>query len=298
MSKIDKILTFVQVVEEGSFIGAAKKLGISNAAVSKQVGQLEEEIGVQLLNRTTRKLSLTEAGEAYFELSKKMIGNVREMDNFLLEMKGEPMGRLRVTSQRHFGEEYIVPYLSDFLKACPKVRLELMLGEYFPDLEKEGIDILIGMSFTTSFNEIHKKIGTTHYVMCASPAYLKEHGTPKMPKEMLAHKYINHAIRRPVDRIRFKGGQEIAIEPYLLLNDTRTMREAAVQGLGIVKLHAYVVKEAIEKGLLCEILKSYAEPVQPIYVSYQAQKFMPPKIRFFIDYFVEKFQSGQGLLGR
>jgi DNA-binding transcriptional LysR family regulator len=291
MSKIDKILTFLQVVNEGSFIGAAKKLGISNAAVSKQINLLEKELGIQLLNRSTRKLSLTEAGAVYFELSKKVNDDLFEMDNLILEMKGEPMGKLRVTCSRQFGEEYIIPYLSEFLKACPKVSLNLELGEYIPDLEKDGIDILMGMSIPSSLDEIHKKIGTTRYVMCASPAYLKRYGMPKKPKAMLDHRYINHAIRKPVDRIHFKDGEEITLEPYLLLNDTRAMRDAAIQGIGIVKLHAYVVQEAIEKGDLVEILKNYSEPLQPIYASYRAQKFVPPKIRFFIDYFVEKFQS-------
>jgi DNA-binding transcriptional LysR family regulator len=293
ISKIDRILTFIQVIEANSFIAASKKLGISNAAVSKQISLLEEELGVLLLHRSTRKLSLTEAGAMYFELSKKMVDNVKEMDNLISEVKGEPMGQLKVVSQRHFGEEFIVPYLKDFLLGYPKIRLNLGLGEYIPDLEKEGIDILIGMSIPTSLNEIQKKIGTTHYIMCASPEYLKKYGRPTAPKDMLKHHYINHAIRRPVNYLKFKDNEEILLEPYLLLNDTRAMRESAIQGLGIVKLHAYVVNEAIAEGKLVEVLKNYAEPIQPIYVSYPAQRIVPPKIRTFINYFVNKFQTRQ-----
>jgi DNA-binding transcriptional LysR family regulator len=291
MSKIDRILTFIQVIEENSFAAAARKLRISNAAVSKQISQLEAELGIQLLNRSTRKLSLTDPGEIYFDLSKKMVENVKEMDNLVSEMRKEPVGNLKVVSQRQFAEEYIIPYLNDFLVEYPKVRLNFQIGEYFPDLEKEEIDILIGMSLVTSVNDIHKKIGTTYYMMAASPAYLKKYGKPKAPKEMLKHRYINHGIRKPNNTIKFKGGEEIVLEPYLLLNDTRLMRDCAIQGLGIVKLHAYVIKDALDKGTLVEILEDYREPLQPIYVTYRAQKFVPPKVRCFIDYFVKKYQE-------
>lgn len=290
MSKIEHLQTFVTVIDENSFAGASKKLGISNAAVSKQISTLEKEIGLQLIQRSTRRLSLTDSGKIYYEFAKKIVNDLSEMDNLVSEIRSEPMGRLKVLSQRFFGEKFIIPHLAEFLKKYPKISLELELGERFPEMEKEHLDLVIGMSITPSQNTIQKTIATTHYVMCASPSYLEKYGIPKRPKDMLQHHYINHSLRRPHNLIRFKDGEEILTPPYLLLNDTRAMLDSAIQGIGIIKLHHYMVKDALEQGLLKEILKEFGEPTQPILISYQPQRFVAPKLRHFIDFVTLKLK--------
>jgi DNA-binding transcriptional LysR family regulator len=280
MSKFDRLQTFVRVVTEGSFAACAKKQGISSAAVSKQISVLEEELGFILLERTTRRLALTDAGRTYFEGAKKIIHELAVMDALAQEVRAEPMGQLKVAAQPHFAQSFIIKRLPQFLKSFPKIRLTLELMERFPDLEREKIDICIGMSRPVSLDCIQKTIGYTHYVLCASPGYLKRFGTPKKPSDLHAHRYINHTRRTPVNEVL-----GIYVEPYLLLNDTNAMKECALSGLGIVKLHAYVVEEALKKGKLVEILPEFKEPKQPILVNYPPHKYVPPKIRCFLDFF-------------
>lgn len=293
MSKFDRITTFVTVFSEGSFAACARKNGLSTAAISKQVSLLEEELGFGLLHRSTRKLALTEAGALYFEQAKQLLSDMAEMEAIALEMRKEPFGTLKVASQRYFAENYILPNLPDFLERFPKIGLQLELLERFPDLEREGLDILIGMSRPPSLHVKQKTIGYTSYVLCASPKYLKRFGTPLHPQDLRKnHRYINHMLRVPVHLTKFKDEQELYLEPYLLLNDTRAMRECAINGIGIVKLHRYVVEEALSSGKLVEILADYNEGKQPIYIAYQPHKHVPPKIRVFIDYFTKRYQEG------
>lgn len=285
MSKFDRMATFVSVFQEGSFAACARKLNISPAAVSKQISVLEKELGFELLTRSTRKLSLTEAGAFYFEQANKILRDMAEIDSLALDMRKEPFGSLKVASQRYFAESYILPHLSDFLKAYPKVKLTLELMERFPDLDREEIDIVIGMSRSLSESSIQKTLGYTHYVMCASPTYLKAYGTPKHPQDLKQHHYINHTLRTPVTITKFADGLELYLEPYLLLNDTKGMKSCAVNGIGIVKLHRYVVADALESGTLVEILADFNEPKQPIFASYSPHKHVPPKIRAFLNFF-------------
>ncbi len=285
MSKFDRMATFVAVFQEGSFAAAARKLSISSAAVSKQISVLEQELGFELLHRSTRKLSLTDAGSFYFEQADKILREMAEIDSLALEMRKEPFGTLKVAAQHHYANTYILPRLNTFLKRYPKIHLNLELMERFPDTQREAIDIVIGISRTTSETAIQKTIGRTHYVLAASPAYLEEFGIPKQPQDLKTHRYINHSLRIPVHTTKFKDGLELYLEPYLLLNDTAAMKECALNGIGIVKLHRYVVDEALNSGELIEILADYNEPEQPIYASYSPHKHVPPKIRCFLDFF-------------
>lgn len=179
MSKLERLATFVTVVEENSFIGASKRLGISNAAVSKQVTGLEDDLGMQLLNRSTRKLSLTEAGQLFFEHARRVANEMNELEALFSGMKAEPSGPLRVTSGRHFAERYVIPHLLEFSTLFPKVEVQLDVCERVPDLAREGIDINVGHSIVGGPNDIHRKIAETRYVICASPEYLEKHGVQK-----------------------------------------------------------------------------------------------------------------------
>lgn len=285
MSKFDRLATFVLVFEEGSFAGCARKLNISSAAVSKQISLLEQELGFELLHRSTRTLKLTEAGTSYFDQARKVLHEMAEIDAMGLEMNTEPFGSLKVASARHYAESYILPHLGKFLNKYPKLQFSLELMERIPDLEREELDIVIGLSRSLSINSIQKTIGHTNYVLCASREYLNTHGTPKEPQDLKGHRYINHVLRVPVHIIQFKDGLEVYVEPCLLLNDTVAMKKCALDGLGIVKLHQYVVEQELKKGTLVAILQGYNEPKQPILVSYKQYKHLPSKIRCFLDFF-------------
>lgn len=293
MSKFDRLATFVSVFEEGSFAACAKKLKISPAAVSKQISLLEKELGFELMSRSTRRLALTDAGVFYFEHAQKILNEMAEIDALALEMRKEPMGILKIACERYFTESYILPFLTKFLNRYPKIQITLELIERIPNIEKENIDIVIGLGCTLSESSIQKTLGFTKYVVCASPAYLNEFGTPKHPLELKQHRYINHTERTPVNIFKFSEGQEFYLEPYLLLNDTKAMKTCAENSLGIVKLHHHVVKDALKAGTLIEILADYSESKEPIFVTYSPRKHIPPKIRVFLDFFNLKSSIAQ-----
>lgn len=288
MHDLKRLIIFTSVVEEMSFAGAARKLGITNAAVSKQVITLEETLKIQLLQRTTRKLQLTEAGKIYFEHAKRVLGELQEIESVFHDLKAEPSGNLRIGCARHFAECYLIPHLEEFLGKYPKINMEILILERTPNLAREGIDINMGHRYVGGEDDIHKKISEVKYVFCASPEYLHKFGVPQKPQDLHQHRYITHFNRNPDDLLKFRNGKEIRLKPFLRVDDSRIMVECAKQGLGIVKLHKYAVADALKNKELVEVLKGWDNSIQPIYLCYQPQRYMQPKIRHFIDFFCEK----------
>ena len=205
MSKLERLQTFVKVVEENSFTAAARHLRISNVAVTKQINALEDELGVQLLVRTTRKLSLTEAGRVCFEHAKILSNNLQEMEGLFSEMRSEPV-EIKVGCSPYLAETFLVPHLHEFLTLYPKISLTLEIYERIVELAKEGVDINIGHNLayiSRDAQDIVRSIGSTRYILCASPAYLEKFGIPKKPKDLLKHRYITHSMRRPDNVLEF-----------------------------------------------------------------------------------------------
>ncbi len=285
MSKFEQIQAFIQVVEANSFASAAKKLGISTPAVSRQINTLEKKLNVQLLQRTTRSVTLTDIGMQYYEQCKKTLEELLEAEHGMLASQREASGTLTVMCNRYFALYHLIPGLQDFMAHNPKLRIKFNLAERYPDFIQENIDILFGVTMEGHADLARKHIGQTRYMLCAAPTYLEKHGMPHMPADLLKHAYITHSMRKPDNVLMFASGKEIFLEPILSLNDARSMRECAIQGLGIVRLHDYEVAEAIAKGELIEVLQQYKAPVYPLYLYYQQSRYLQPKIRRFIDYY-------------
>jgi len=284
MSKLERISTFIKVVEEQGFAAAARVLNISAAAVSKQISALEKSLGVELLRRTTRHLQLTELGQQYYAQCKQAIKQLEEIETSIIWGKSQPSGSLRITSNRYFADNFILPRLKEFLSQYPQITLHLELAERFPDLLQEEIDILFGVSMQGSADLMCRKVANTRYVLCASPDYLAKYGTPRLPDDLKNHRYITHSMRKPGDVLSF-AEHKVHLEPQLWLNDAKAMLTSALQGVGIVKLHEYMVKEALAKGELIELLAEYSEPDLPVYLYYQPSRYLLPKIRCFIDFY-------------
>jgi len=290
MSHLTQMETFVKVVECNSFAAASREIGISNAAVSKQVSRLEERLGVQLLKRTTRRLELTDAGSCYFEQCKKVIEEAYEADSLVTQLRTEPQGTLKVLTGSHFAEKKIIPDLPAFMEKFPKINFDLVIDERIPDFKKEGVDIMIGHNILLPEEFVQRKIMTTRYAFCASPSYLEKFGTPNQPTDLANHRYITHSMRTPNNIIQFKGEKQMQVNPYLHVNNATAMYLCALQGLGIIKLHHYVVADAIKKGDLVEILEKYNEGKIYLNVSYLHRRFVPSKIRAFIDFYCSKLK--------
>ncbi|HXF29251.1 MAG TPA: LysR family transcriptional regulator, partial [Chlamydiales bacterium] len=233
MSTLIRMNTFVHVVEKKSFSAAARALLLSTAAVSKQIKALEEEVATQLILRSTRHIALTEAGELFYQRCKSILNDIDETKALFSSRQKEPTGTLKIVSSHHFAKGCIIPNLKEFCDRHPKVTIDLEVAERIPNLEKERVDILIGLSMpidaeNNPLNAIQKKIGSTRYVTCASPEYLRKHGTPRKPQELIAHQYITHSMRRPNTTIHFSAKKEVVIAPFLFTNDAAAMVECAI----------------------------------------------------------------------
>ena len=288
MSNLERIATFIAVIEENGFAAYARKKGVTTAAISRQIAALEQALNVQLLNRTTRRIILTEIGEAYYQQCKKALNELKVAENVITQSKEEATGTLNVMTNRYFAIQYLLPKLSEFQRQHPKVELHFQLAERFPNLEKEGIDILFGVSIEGSQELVRRRFATTRYVLCASPNYLKKYGTPKVPADLTKHAYITHSGRNPNNVIALKDDKIIHVNPCLWLNDNFMMRECAIRDMGIVNLHDYMVVDAIKAGQLVEILQAYQEPQKNIYLYYQQSRYVQPKIRKFIDFYTQQ----------
>lgn len=288
MPDFTQMKTFVLTSELRSLAAVARKLGISPAAVSKQLTKLEEEVGLQLLVRTTRRIELTELGAAYSQQCQRILNEVDAASALVSQGKAVPQGHLKVLSARYFGNYFIVPHITEFLNLYPQIELNLELAERIPDLNSESIDVVIGMSISMTGEVIQKKIATTSYVFCASPDYLKNFGIPKKPKDLVHHRYIAHSMRFPDNELVFKTNQRVILEPYLRVNDVQIMLKLALEGVGIVMLHRYVAEKEIANGKLIELLKDESQSEIPIYVAYLQRRFVASQVRCFIDFILTK----------
>jgi DNA-binding transcriptional LysR family regulator len=284
MDKLKLMKTFMLTVEEGSISKAARHLKITKAAASNQIINLESSLNVRLLHRTTRALTLTDAGDLYYKSLKKIFFAVNEAESSVTDMRSNPVGILRVTSHRYFGEKYILSNLKKFTMDYPDLKLDIEFADRFPDMEKENIDILCGIGHEGPDHLVRKRIASTHHILCASPDYLKQHGVPKKLADLRHHKYIHHSFRDPNNNLTFKNGKEIYLDFCIRVNDAQSMLQCALQGIGIIKIYDYFIKEYIQDNKLVELLKNYRDPQKSIYVFYQQQKFVQPKIRLFLDF--------------
>jgi DNA-binding transcriptional LysR family regulator len=291
MPDLSQMETLILVSELGSLAAVARKLGISPAAISKQLTKLEKEVGLQLLIRSTRHVELTEVGVNYCSQCRRIFEEVEAASALVSQVKSVPSGILKIVSGRHFGATYIVPHMKEFLQKYPQIELNLELAERVPDLNLEAIDVLIGMSISVTGDAIQRRIAMTSYSYCASPGYLKHFGIPQKPQDLKNHRYIAHSMRKPDNELTFNNKDIITLNPYIRVNDAQTMLEFALKGLGIVRLHHYVVKEYLDSGKLQELLKDYKNSEIPVYVAYPQRRFISSKTRCFIDFIVEKIKS-------
>jgi len=285
MNKLACISALIAVIEENGFANAAKKQRVSTAAISRQITALERYLGVTLLKRTTRKLSLTSQGLAYVQECKQTLLSLQNAEAAIKSGQQEASGQLHILSNRYFAEKHLIPKLKDFMQNHPLLTIKLELAERFPDFSKEDIDIAFGISMEGPMGLVRRQVASTRYVLCAAPSYLTAYGTPKNPQELIKHRYITHSMRQPDDIIVLENNLEILVQPVLWFNDSRAMCEAAISGLGIARLHDYVVQDALVTGALSEVLPDYHRKMIPIYLYYQKNRFLQPKIRKCIDYF-------------
>ncbi len=289
MSKLAAIETFTRVVELKNYANAAKKLDISAVAVGKQIKVLEKQLGVQLFDRTARYVALTEPGKIFYEYCQKILFNWQEAETAMANLKGEPSGQLRIFSTLYLGEYLLTPKMPEFIEKYPKIDLNIELADRYPNMEKEDFDLLFGIIELNYPNLIQRKIMDSSFILCAAPSYLKKYGTPKIPKDLLKHRYIAHNQRNP-DTLVFINQEKIKPTPILSLNHSQAMLICALKGLGIVNLHYFVAEQALKEGKLVKILADQFHVPSQIYLFYKQSNFLLPKIRAFVDFITSKLK--------
>ncbi len=289
---LNEIAIFVKVVDAGSFTGAAKSLGLPKSTVSRKITQLEERLGVRLLQRTTRTLSLTDTGSAYYNQCSRIISDVEEANIAVTEMQSKPKGLLRLTAPMLFGAEVLSDLVSEFLQNNPEIQLEIMLTDQPLDLIQEGIDVAFRVGQLADSSLIARSLGNVKTITCASPAYIDKHGSPAHPSELHQHTILGWNARNTWE---YDTPEAISIDlkPKVQVNDALSMRKMALNGLGIARLPAFLCAEDIKDGRLAPILCDWSYSSTPIHALYPSNRHLSVKVRSFVDFIVDELRDNQ-----
>ena len=297
MDRLAAIQVFAQVVESGSFAKAAERLGLSTSAASRQVADLEGHLQTRLLNRTTRKVSLTESGRAFYERSVQLLSDLSEAEQEASRAAVEPRGTVRLTTSVNFGVRHVAPAIADFLAEHPGVRFDVSLSDRVVDLVEEGFDLGIRIGAPGAENLVARKLGETRLVPCASPAYLAAHGAPAIPEDLTRHNCFTYEYVSPRHfwRFRDRSGAErsVRVSGTLHSNNGDLLAEAAVRGAGVVFEPAFIVGPDVRAGRLVPLLQEFVPPPVPIYAVYPSRKHLSAKVRRFVEFLVARFADAQ-----
>jgi DNA-binding transcriptional LysR family regulator len=292
MDRLLAMEAFVRVVDAGSFSSAARQWGRSKAVVSKYINALEEHLGVELLRRTTRSLSLTEAGRAYRERCADVLGEVEALEASLREGIAAPRGPLRVTAPPGLASHYLGILTKDFLARCPEVTLDLDLTHRMVDLVEENIDVAIRVTDPRDSSLVARHIAPAPILAVAAPSYLQRRGTPKRPADLHDHDCLVDTNFRDQQRWRFQTHNKtetITVDGPLRVNSPDAIAEMAEAGLGIALVPEFVAREALRAGRLCEVLKSRVAFRWSILAVYPRRRYLPLRVRAYVDHLVERF---------
>jgi DNA-binding transcriptional LysR family regulator len=295
MDRLAEMEAFVQVVDQGGFTDAARKLGISKSAVSKHVSALETRLAVRLLNRTTRRVSPTEIGLAYYDRAKTVLKDAAEADDMVTAMQEAPRGALRISAPVSFGISHLSGAVARFLADYPEVEVHLVLDDRFVEIVAEGFDMAIRIGALADSSLRARRLAESAMHLVASPAYLARAGTPASLEDLGAHQLLHYSNLSTgnVWRLSGPGGQErqIRVGGRLTANNGDSLRRAAEAGLGITLQPSFILGSALRDGRLVKILPEVCPAPLGIHALYPSGRFVQPKIRVFIDFLAEHFRG-------
>jgi DNA-binding transcriptional LysR family regulator len=293
MLNLQQLSSFLAVVRAGSFVGAADATGLSKAAVSRHVAELEAHLGVRLLHRTTRRLSLTDDGQRFNARASELIALMEELEGETVARGGDAAGVLRINAPLTFGNLHLAPLWPRFIAAHPKVSLDITLTDRLVDLVEEGYDLAIRITSLASSQLVSRRLATTRIVLCASPGYLATHGTPTHPRELSDHQVISYSYWTGGDNWRFTGPEgdvQVRVKPRIHTNSGDTCRAAALEDQGLILQPDFLVGPDLRQGALVEVLPGYRSIELGIHVVFATRKHLPVKTRRLVDFLVESFQ--------
>jgi DNA-binding transcriptional LysR family regulator len=297
MDRLGAIQVFAQVVETGSFAKAAERLALSTSAASRHVAELESHLQTRLLNRTTRRVSLTESGRAFYERSVQLLADLAEAEQEASSAAVVPRGTIRLTASVNFGVRHLGPAIAEFIARHREVRFDVSLSDRVVDLVEEGFDLAVRIGAPGGDNLVARKLGETRLVPCASPDYLARHGAPKSPEDLARHNCLTYEYVSPRNlwRFRDRSGAERAVRVSGVLhsNNGDLLSEVAARGGGIGFEPAFIVGPDVRAGRLVPLLQDYVPPPAPIYAVYPSRKHLSAKVRRFVEFLIERFADAQ-----
>ncbi len=295
MTQVFQIELFIRVAELGSITQAAQELRLSTSAASRNLQGLEERLGVRLIERTTRRLWLTEAGQTYLTSCKALLNDFYEAEALVKSRAAEPTGTLTVTSSLSFAARYIAPDIPELARRYPNLRLRLITANRYHDFIDEGIDVAVRTRDSEPDSSIAvRKIGETRRIVAASPHYLATHGVPSHPSDLAHHKVMTYSLYRDAYEPVFKKDNQsiqVHIDSVFDSNDGQVLRIAALGHCGIIIQSTITLTDDLNSGQLIEILPDWELPRMTINLAFQSRRHMPAKVRAFVDFMVEKFQG-------
>lgn len=289
MDKLRAMATFVRIVDGGSLTAAADAAGTSLTSVVRSLAALEKSLGTRLLNRTTRRLSLTTEGRDYAERCRQILAAVDEADAALNEQRGALQGRLVLTAPVTFGGMHVAPLVASFLKQHPGLSVELLLLDRVVDLLEEGVDLAVRIGPLPDSSLVAVPLGQVRRVCCASPAYLRRHGTPKEPVDLLKHRCIGFKGHGSSADWRFNvAGRElkVPVAPVFVTNQIDVSINAGIAGLGCVSLLSYQARAGLESGALKAVLRGFEVDPLPVNLLYRPDRLMSKRVRALLDWLV------------
>lgn len=296
MDRFREMQVFVAVVDSGSFVKAADTLRMSKAAVSRHVTDLEARLGVRLLQRTTRRLSLTQEGQTFHGRCNALLADVREAEAEITSRRGRATGLLRVNVPVSYGLLHLAALWPAFMSRHPQVELDITLSDRLVDLVEEGYDLAVRIAHLPSSSLISRKLSTTRMVLCASPSYIAKQGSPGRLSELARHRVLAYTLLSTGDEWRFtgpEGAASVMVKPRLRSNSGDTCRAAAVAGQGIILQPEFLVHRELQDGSLAEILPQYRGTELGVYAVYPSRRHVSPKVRVLIDYLAEALRADQ-----
>jgi DNA-binding transcriptional LysR family regulator len=292
MDKLEAMNAFAKVVANGSYAEAARRLGLTRSAVSKAVMELEQMLGARLLDRTTRHVSPTEAGLAYYERCVAILAEVEETEIKIARLHDEPKGVLKVNAPMSFGTLYLGTAVADFMSLYGDLKVELTLNDRLIDPLEEGVDVTVRISTLSDSSLIARRLASAHRILVASPDYIAQHGMPKEPADLANHRCLSYGHTTTRQRWQLTQGAEtisIQIAPRLCSNNGDVLRAAALKGNGIAALPTFIVGPDVGSGQLVIVLPNNPPPELGIFALYAPNRYLATKTRLFIDFLAERF---------
>jgi LysR family transcriptional regulator for bpeEF and oprC len=296
MDRLQAMEVFVRVVDTGGFSRAAEVLRMPKATVTTLVQNLESHLGAKLLNRTTRRVSVTSDGAAYYERCVRILADVEDTESALGRTKSSPGGRLRIDVPGTFASRVLVPALPDFFARYPEIQLDVGCSDRPVDLIEEGVDCVVRAGIQPDSTLVARRVGQVRFITCAASAYLERHGVPRHPHDLARHccvKYFSAKTGRIMSWNFSKEGERIDVEPngIVALNDAEAYLQAGLAGLGIVQTAKALISDALARGALVRVLADWKTEPVPVWIMYPQNRHLSTKVRVFVDWVADLFSA-------